>query len=125
MFFDNFAASFDDAGVNEGGEAIFFLIFEIVANDNNALIKAELGSGHGGGKLIRVFFFPIKRSFDHLVDDFFGFGVDFGDLLGGLTQAGGWSSNNFHKMIITYFYQGWKATRRTKMAFLEQKKMLF
>ena len=72
-----------------------------------------------------MFFFPIERGFDHLIDDFFGFGIDFGDLFGGFAQVGGWSSDYFHKLIISHFYQGWKATRTAKIGFLRRKKMVF
>ena len=83
-----FAVGLDDFGVDEGGEGVFGFILEVVADDNNALVDAELGGGHGGGELIRVLFFPFQGSGGHIGDDLVGFIGDFADTAGFLAQAG-------------------------------------
>ena len=54
-----FAVGFDDFGVDEGGEGVFGFVLEVVADDDNALVDAELGGGHGGRELVGVLFFPL------------------------------------------------------------------
>ena len=54
-----FAFGADNFGVDEGGEGVVFLVVEIVADDDDTLIVAELRSCHGRRKLVRVVFFPI------------------------------------------------------------------
>ena len=83
-----FAVGFDDFGVDEGGEGVFGFVFEVVADDNNALVDAELGGGHGGGELVGVLLFPLQGSGGHIGDDLVGFVGDFVDTAGFLAQAG-------------------------------------
>ncbi len=56
---DDFALGFDDFRVDEGGESFVFLIVEIVTNDDDATIEAELRRRHCRRKLVRVRFFPL------------------------------------------------------------------
>lgn len=58
VVFEGFTGGFDDLGVNKGSEAGFCLIFGVVADDDNATINTELGSGHSNRKLVRMIFFP-------------------------------------------------------------------
>lgn len=44
----DFALSADDFGVDEGGEMMIFFVVEVVTNDNDTLVDAELRGGHGG-----------------------------------------------------------------------------
>ena len=53
-----FAVGFDDFGVDEGGKGVFGLVLKIVADDDDALVDAELGGGHGGGEFIGVLLLP-------------------------------------------------------------------
>ena len=53
-----FAVGFDNFGVDEGGEGVLGFVLEVVADDDDALVDAELGGGHGGGELVGVLFLP-------------------------------------------------------------------
>ncbi len=59
MFFDDFAVSFDNFRIDEGGEGVVFLIIKIIAHDNDALVYAHLGGSHSSGKLKGVCLFPV------------------------------------------------------------------
>lgn len=79
-----FAFVFDDFGIDESNKIGIFLVIHIFADDNDALIVAELGGGHSGGKFELVFFFPIFAGSAHLRDNIFNFRCDlanFGGLL--------------------------------------------
>lgn len=67
----------DDLGVDEGGEVIVGFVFEIIADDNNALVNAELWRSHGGRKLIRMLLFPLEGASNHIANNFAGFVGDF------------------------------------------------
>ncbi len=67
---DDFAFGFDDFGVDEGGEGFVFLVVEVVTDDDNAAVEAELRRSHGGGEFVRVGFFPFEGSLAHFGDDF-------------------------------------------------------
>ncbi len=83
----------DDFGVDEGGEGGMIFVFEVIAHNNNALILAELRSGHGGGNFVGVKRLPGEGRFDHVGDDFVGFVSDFTDTGGFGTQARIWGGN--------------------------------
>ena len=83
-----FAVGLDDFGVDEGGEGVFGFVLEVVADDDNALVDAELGSGHGGGELVGVLLLPLQGGGGHIGDDLVGFIGDFADTAGFLAQAG-------------------------------------
>lgn len=83
-----FAVGFDDFGVDEGGEGVFGLVLKIVADDDDALVDAKLGGGHGGGELIGMLFFPFQGSGGHIGDDLVGFVGDVADAARFLAQAG-------------------------------------
>ncbi len=57
-----------------------FFVIEIVANDNNAFINAELGGGHGGRKFKFVLLFPVSAIFAHGSDNVLDLFVDSADL---------------------------------------------
>lgn len=81
----DFTLGFDDFGVDESSESFIFLIVEIVANDDDAAVKAELRRCHGGRKFVRVRLFPFERSLAHFGDDFECLIGDFVDLATFLT----------------------------------------
>ena len=83
-----FAVGFDDFGVDEGGEGVFGFVLKIVADDDDTLIDAELGGGHGGGEFIGVLLFPLQGGGGHIGDDLVGFVGDGADTAGFLAQAG-------------------------------------
>ncbi len=64
-----FAFGFDDFWVDEGGEGLVLFVVEVVADDDNAAVEAELGGGHGRREFIGVVFFPFERSLAHFGDD--------------------------------------------------------
>ena len=66
----DFAFGFDNFGVDESGESFVFLVVEVVTDDNDAAVKAELWRSHSSGKLVGVGFFPLKGSLTHFGDDF-------------------------------------------------------
>ena len=57
-------------------------VVEIIADDDDAAIDAELWSGHGGGELVWVVLFPFKRVLIHLGDDIFDLIINNSDLGG-------------------------------------------
>ena len=59
MVADEFAFLLDDFGVDEGDKIGVFLVVEVFADDDDALVVTELGSSHGGREFKFVFFFPI------------------------------------------------------------------
>lgn len=75
VIFDGAAFGADNFGVDQGNKGRVRLIVGIFANDDNAAVVAELGGSHGGRDFKFVFIFPSERRSNHLVDDFFGFGV--------------------------------------------------
>ena len=67
---DDFAFGFDDFWVDECRESLVFLIVEVVADDDDAAVEAELWRSHRSRKLVGMGFFPFERSFAHFGDDF-------------------------------------------------------
>lgn len=97
VIFGDFAFGADNFGVDEGGKRVVFLIVEVVADDDNAFIDAELRGGHSGRKFVGVFLFPGERGIDHIGNNLASFVVDFADARGFGAQTGVGSSNNrFH-----------------------------
>lgn len=99
VFFD-FAVGFYDLWVNQGGERGVFLVVEVVADDDNSLVDAELGGGHGGGEFVRVIFFPVEGTLYHVGDNLAGFVGNFGDLFRDGAEARVGGSNDIHDIII-------------------------
>ena len=87
---------FDDFWVEKSGEIAIFLVVEIVADDDDAAIEAELRGGHGGGKLKRMLLLPIERRLAHSGDNLGGLGGGAVDLATFLTQARVGGGDNFH-----------------------------
>lgn len=103
VFFE-FAVGLDDFWVDEGGEVQVFLVVEVVTDDDDAAVEAELGGGHGGGEFKGVRFFPSDGSLAHFGDDVGDFGSDFIDLAAFLTKARVGGRDDFHIIyIIAYF----------------------
>lgn len=100
MVFFDFAVSFDDFRIDKSGEGGVFLVVEVITNNNDTLINAELRGGHSGREFVRVVFFPVKRAFYHVGNNLASFVGNFGDFrgLGAETRVG--SSNNIHDIII-------------------------
>lgn len=81
VVFGLLAFVFDDFWVDQGDEIGIFLVVHVFADDDDAFVVAELGSGHGGGEFEFVGFFPIFGGFAHPrndVSDFWGDLTDFG-----------------------------------------------
>ena len=93
----DFAVFFDDFWVDKGGKTGVFLVFEVVADDDDAFVHAHLRGGHGGGKFVRMTGFPVNRKLAHIGDDLLDFAVDASDFGRLLTQARvGGSDDFFH-----------------------------
>ena len=74
---------------------VVFFVVEVVANDDDADVFAELGGGHSGGKLVFVDFFPVERGFDHFFDNIFDSRSNFRDLFRGFTETGVGGGDDF------------------------------
>lgn len=96
VFFE-FAFGFYDFGVDEGGKVVVLLVLHVVANDDDFLVDAHLGGGHGGRKFKGVTFFPVERELHHVGDDFFCIVGNPGDFGGFFSEARIRGSDNFHK----------------------------
>ena len=106
IVFFGLAFGFDDFWVNKSGKIGVFLIFEIVANDNDAAVKTELGSGHGGRKFVWMVFFPCQRSLAHFSDDIKSFVGDMIDFFAPLTKPRIGRRYNFHKYNFIIIVMG-------------------
>lgn len=96
MVFFDFAVCLDDFRIDKGGEGGVFLVVEVITNNNDTLINAELSGGHSGGEFVRVVFFPVKGAFYHVGNNLASFVGDFGDLRGLGAEARVGSSDDFH-----------------------------
>ncbi len=102
MLLDEFAFGADDFWVNESGESLLIFVVEIVADDDNALVNANLRGCHGSGKFIGMLIFPIQRKRNHIGDDLMSLVGDGADASRFLTEARVWSGDNIvHIDIIT------------------------
>ncbi len=106
MVFFDFAFGADDFGVDQSGERLIVFVLKVVADDDDALIDAELRSGHGGGKFVRMLLFPLQGILNHIVDDSVGFVGDFADAGRFLAQAWVGGGNKFSHMIIIAYLTG-------------------
>lgn len=68
VIFNLFTLGANDFRVDEGGEILVVFVFEIVANDDDALVNTDLWSGHSGGKFVRVSLFPSNGNVDHVAN---------------------------------------------------------
>ncbi len=66
LFLDKLAAGADNFWIDESGERLVLFVVKVVAHNDNALILTHLGSGHGGGDFIGVFFFPREGGSNHI-----------------------------------------------------------
>lgn len=94
-----FAFSANDFWVDESGKRLIIFIIEVVANNNNALVLAKLGGGHGSRKLVRVLIFPVKRGGNHVGNKFASFVGNFVDFGGFVAQTRVGSGDNFSHII--------------------------
>lgn len=98
-FVINFFFTFgtDDLGVDEGGEMLVFFVVEVVADDDNALVDAELRGGHSSREFVGVVFLPVEGAFNHIRNNRAGFVGDFTNFDGFGAETGVGSGNNwFH-----------------------------
>ncbi len=99
----DFAFGADDFGVDESGKMVIGFVIEVVADNDNALVDAELRGGHGGRKFVGVLFFPFEGFCDHVANDFLGFGGDFANFGGFSAETRVRSDDNvFHWYILYY-----------------------
>ena len=69
---DSAAVGLDNLWVDEGGKSGVRLVFEVVTDNDDALINAHLGGGHGGREFVGVIFFPVEASLSHVGDNLAG-----------------------------------------------------
>lgn len=107
----DFAFGADDFGVDEGGKMVIGFVVEVVADNDDALVDAELRGGHGGRKFVGVLFFPFEGFCDHVANDFLGFGGDFANFGGFSAETRVRSGDNiFHWYILYYSSDGGSRT---------------
>lgn len=95
-----FAFGFDDFWVDESSEGLVLFVVEVVADDDDTAVEAELRGGHGRREFVGVVFFPFEGSLAHFGDDGQGFVGDFVDLAAFLTEAWVGSGDDFHTLIL-------------------------
>ena len=98
--FDNFTFLFDDFWVDKGSEGSICFVIHTVADNNQALVNAELRGSHSGRELVGVRFFPFEAGIDHCLDHIFNFIGNIVDLLRLLTKSWVRRFNNFHILIL-------------------------
>lgn len=107
----DFAFGADDLRIDESSKMVIGFVVEVVADNNNALVDAELRGGHGGRKFVGVLFFPFERFCDHVANDFLGFGGDFANFGGFSAETRVRSGDNvFHWYILYYSSDGGSRT---------------
>lgn len=98
--FDNFTFLFDYFWVYEGREGSICFVVHAVADNDEALIDAELRGSHSGRELVGMRFFPFEAGIDHCLDHIFNFISNIVDLLRLLTKSWVRRFNNFHILIL-------------------------
>lgn len=112
----DFAFGADDFGVNEGSEMTVLLVVKVVADDNDALVDAELGRSHGGREFIRVLFFPVERTFNHIRNNRAGFVGDLANFGGFGAETGVGGGNNwFHCIYYIIVGTAGQGRRRSRV----------
>lgn len=91
-----FAFVFDDFGVDEGDEIGVFLFVHVFADDDNALVVAQLRGGESGGEFEFVGFFPVEGGLAHFGDNVEDFRGDLADFGGFFAEFGVGGGDDFH-----------------------------